>query len=226
MVVWENGDMKKDDYKRFRIKTVAGADDFASLTEMLRRRFSRSLEEGSPLPDLVLIDGGRGQLNVGLTVLAELGLDWVPVVALAKRREEVYRGESLEPLLLDPTSPALHTLQKIRDEAHRFAVTYHKKLRTRRTIQSVLDTIPGVGPAIRTSLLKTLGSARRVRESSVAELAAVPRVTPRLAQRIYDHFHGAREASGPGGEAAGNPDGGPRVLATERQPGAEGGESA
>ena len=102
---------------------------------------------------------------------------------------DLYRGDSLEPLVLDPTSPALHTLQKIRDEAHRFAITYHKKLRSRRTIQSVLDAIPGVGPTIRTSLLKTLGSARRVRESSVAELAAVPKVTPKLAQRIYDHFH-------------------------------------
>jgi len=189
MVVWENGDVKKDDYKRFRIRTVAGADDFASLEEMLRRRFRRSLEQGTPLPDLVLIDGGRGQLNVGLKVLQELGLDYLPVVSLAKQREEVYRGESLHPLVLDPTSPALHTLQKIRDEAHRFAITYHKKLRSRRTIQSVLDAIPGVGPTIRTSLLKTLGSARRVRESSVAELAAVPKVTPKLAQRIYEHFH-------------------------------------
>ena len=199
-VVWENGALKKDDYKRFRIKTVAGADDFASLAEMLRRRFFRSLEQGAPLPDLVLIDGGRGQLNVGLGVLQELGLDWIPVVSLAKQREEVYRGDALEPLILDPTSPALHTLQKIRDEAHRFAITYHKKLRSRRTIQSVLDAIPGVGPTIRTTLLRTLGSARRVRESTVAELAAVPKVTPRLAQRIYDHFH-----AGTGGEGAGDP---------------------
>jgi excinuclease ABC subunit C len=222
MVVWENGDLKKDDYKRFRIRTVAGADDFASLAEMLRRRFARSLEEGTPLPDLVLIDGGRGQLNVGLTVLQDLGLDWVPVVSLAKQREEVYRGDSLEPLRLDPTSPALQALQRIRDEAHRFAVTYHKKLRTRRTIQSVLDAIPGVGATIRTNLLKTLGSARRVRESSVAELAAVPRVTPKLAQRIHDHFHpsGVEAAGGPGREpppAAGR-------LDVERQPGAEGGD--
>ncbi|MBI4246195.1 MAG: excinuclease ABC subunit UvrC, partial [Candidatus Rokubacteria bacterium] len=152
MVVWDNGGMKTDDYKRFRIRTVAGPDDFASLQEMLRRRFARSLEEGSALPDLVLIDGGRGQLNVGLGVLQELGLDWIPVVALAKQREEVYRWDSLEPLRLDPTSPALHTLQKVRDEAHRFAITYHKKLRSRRTIQSVLDAIPGVGPTVRTSL--------------------------------------------------------------------------
>jgi excinuclease ABC subunit C len=218
MVVWENGAMKKDDYKRFRIKTVAGADDFASLEEMLRRRFARSLEEGTALPDLVLIDGGRGQLNVGLAVVQELGLDWIPVVALAKQREEIYRGDALEPLRLDPTSPALQTLQKIRDEAHRFAVTYHKKLRSRRTIQSVLDAIPGVGPTIRTSLLRTLGSAKRVRESSVAELAAVPKVTPKLAQRIYDHFHPAPSAES----------GEPRVdgngLNVERQPGSRGGD--
>ncbi len=129
MVVWENGGMKKDDYKRFRIRTVAGADDFGSLREVLGRRFARALEQGSPLPDLVLIDGGRGQLNVGLAVLQELGLDWIPVVSLAKQQEEVYVGESAQALALDPTSPALHTLQKIRDEAHRFAITYHKKLR-------------------------------------------------------------------------------------------------
>jgi excinuclease ABC subunit C len=190
LVVWENGGLKKDDYKRFRIKTLTGADDFAALREVLTRRFAKALEQGTPLPDLVLIDGGRGQLNVGLTVLQELGLDWIPVVALAKQEEEVYQGDSLQPLVLDPTSPALHTLQKIRDEAHRFAITYHKKLRSKRTLQSVLDAIPGVGPTIRTTLLKTLGSARRVRESSVAELAAVPKVTPKLAQRIFNHFHG------------------------------------
>jgi excinuclease ABC subunit C len=189
MVVWENGGMKKDDYKRFRIRTVAGADDFASLREVLGRRFSRALEEGTPLPDLVLIDGGRGQLNVGVHVLQDMGLDYLPVIALAKQQEEVYRPDSLHPLVLDPTSPALQALQRIRDEAHRFAITYHKTLRARRTIQSVLDTIPGVGPTIRTNLLKTLGSARRVREASVAELASVPKVTPKLAQRLYDHFH-------------------------------------
>jgi excinuclease ABC subunit C len=189
MVVWENGAMKKDDYKRFKVRSVEGADDFASLREVLSRRFGRALELGTVLPDLVLIDGGRGQLNVGLQVVQDLGLDYIPVIALAKQQEEVFQGDSREPLLLDRTSPALHTLQKIRDEAHRFAITYHKKLRHQRTIQSALDAIPGVGPTIRTSLLKTLGSARRVRESSVAELAAVPKVTPRMAQKIYDHFH-------------------------------------
>ncbi len=224
MVVWENGDLKKDDYKRFRIRSVPGADDFASLAEMLRRRFARSLEQGGVLPDLVLLDGGRGQLNVGLQVLQELGLDWIPVVALAKQREEVYRGESAEPLLLDPTSPALHALQRIRDEAHRFAVTYHKKLRTRRTIQSVLDAIPGVGPTIRTSLLKTLGSARRVREASVAELAAVPKVTPKLAQRIHDHFHPPPPA-GPAGAREPEPVAGDSSGGKGRAPGPGGGDS-
>ena len=194
LVVWENGAMKKDDYKRYKIRSVVGADDFASLREMLTRRFTRALEQSSVLPDVVLIDGGRGQLNVGATVLSELGLDDIPVVSLAKQQEEVYRTDALEPLVLDPTAPALQTLQKIRDEAHRFAITYHKTLRAKRTLQSVLDTIPGVGPTIRTSLLKTLGSARRVREASVAELAAVPKVTPKLAQRIYDHFHPAPSA--------------------------------
>jgi excinuclease ABC subunit C len=194
---------------------VAGADDFASLREVLSRRFARALEQGSVLPDLVLIDGGRGQLNVGLAVLQELGLDWLPVISLAKQQEEVYAGDSAQPLILDPTSPALHTLQRVRDEAHRFAITYHKKLRGRRTIQSVLDGIPGVGPTIRTSLLKTLGSARRVREASVAELAAVPKVTPRLAQRIHEFFHppagpsaDTEAAAAPGPPASREPAGG------------------
>ena len=214
MVVWENGSMKKDDYKRYKIRTLEGADDFAAHREVLQRRFGRALEQGSVLPDLVLIDGGRGQLNVGLQVLQELGLDYIPVVALAKQEEEVYAGDSPQPLVLDPTSPALHTLQKIRDESHRFAISYHKKLRSKRTIRSVLDTIPGVGPTIRTSLLKTLGSARRVRESSVAELAAVPKVTPKMAQRIYDHLHAAGEE--PPAAVVG--------YTEQRQPGAEGGE--
>jgi excinuclease ABC subunit C len=207
MVVWENGAMKPDDYKRFRIRTVQGADDFASLQEVLGRRFAKALEEGTVLPDLVLIDGGRGQLNVGLKTLETLGLDYLPVIALAKQQEEVYTAESLQPIVLDRTSPALQTLQKVRDEAHRFAITYHRKLRTRRTIQSVLDAIPGVGPTIRTSLLKTLGSARRVREATVAELAATPKVTPKMAQRIYDYFHPpAAEPASDGAAAPASPE--------------------
>jgi excinuclease ABC subunit C len=196
MVVWEGGDMKKQDYKRFRIRTVPGADDFGMMAEVLRRRFGRALEEGSPLPDLVLLDGGRGQLTAGVRVLEELGLDYLPIVALAKREEEVYHPGSLHPLVLDAASPALHALMRVRDEAHRFAIAYHQRLRDRRTLRSVLDEIPGVGPTLRTNLLRHLGSARRVRTASVAELAAVPRITPKLAQRIHDFFHPPLPATG------------------------------
>jgi len=181
--------MKKDDYKRYKIRTVAGADDFAAMREVLTRRYRRVLEGEGVFPDLILLDGGRGQLSAGMKALEDLGLDYLPIASLAKRAEEVYTPEHLQPLVLDMGSPALQALQKIRDEAHRFAISYHKKLRERRTISSVLDQIPGVGPTVRTSLLKTLGSAKVVREASVAELAAVPKVTPKLAQRIHGFFH-------------------------------------
>ena len=189
MVVWQDGEMKKDDYKRYRIRTVTGTDDFAAMREVLTRRYGRALEGEGLFPDLILLDGGRGQLSAGMKALEDLGLDYLPIASLAKRAEEVYTPEHLQPLVLDMGSPALQALQKIRDEAHRFAITYHKKLRQRRTISSVLDQIPGVGPTVRTSLLKTLGSAKVVRGASVAELAAVPKVTPKLAQRIHDFFH-------------------------------------
>ena len=189
MVVWQGGDMKKDDYKRYKIRTVTGPDDFASMQEVLTRRYAKALEGEGPLPDLILLDGGRGQLGVRVKVLEDLGLDYLPIASLAKRAEEVYTPDRLQPLVLDLGSPALQTLQKIRDEAHRFAITYHKKVRARRTISSELDRIPGVGPSVRTHLLKMLGSARGVRAASVAELAGVPKVTPKLAQRIHDHFH-------------------------------------
>ena len=189
MVVWQDGEMKKDDYKRYKMRTVTGTDDFASMHEVLTRRYGRALEGDGVLPDLVLLDGGRGQLGVGVKALEDLGLDYLPIASLAKRAEEVYLPDRLEPLVLDLGSPGLQALQRIRDEAHRFAITYHKKLRQRRTIASVLDEIPGVGPTLRTSLLKTLGSARDVKAASVAELASVPKVTPKLAKRIHDFFH-------------------------------------
>jgi excinuclease ABC subunit C len=200
MVVWQDGEMKKDDYKRYKIRTVTGTDDFAAMREVLTRRYGRALEGEGVFPDLVLLDGGRGQLHAGMKALEDLGLDYLPIASLAKRAEEVYTPEHLQPLVLDLASPALQTLQKIRDEAHRFAITYHKKLRRRRTISSVLDQIPGVGPTVRTSLLKTLGSAKVVREASVAELAAVPKVTPKLALRIHDFFHPAAPVTEPSAE--------------------------
>src|SRR4030095_8994420 len=189
MVVWQDGDMKKDDYKRYKIRTVTGTDDFASMQEVLTRRYGRALESESVLPDLILLRGGRGgERGAGQKALEDLGLDYIPIAALAKRAEEVYTPDRLQPLVLDMGSPAPQALQKVRDEAHRFAITYHKKLRQRRAIASVLDQIPGVGPTLRTSLLKTLGSAKGVREASVADLASVPKINPKLAQRIYDFF--------------------------------------
>jgi len=203
MVVWQDGEMKKDDYKRYRIRTVTGTDDFAAMHEVVTRRYGKALETDGALPDLVLLDGGRGQLSAGLKALEALGLDYLPMASLAKRAEEVYTPDRLEPLVLELTSPALQALQRIRDEAHRFAITYHKKLRTKRTISSVLDQIPGVGPTLRTSLLRSLGSARAVREASVAQLAAVPKVSPKLAERIHDFFHPAPEPpAAPEGESA------------------------
>jgi excinuclease ABC subunit C len=188
VVVWLDGEMKRDEYKRYRIRTVTGTDDLRAMGEALGRRYGKALETGGALPDLILVDGGRGQVAAGVRALEELGLDYLPIAGLAKRAEEVYTPDRLHPLVLDLGSPALQTLQRVRDEAHRFAITYHKTLRQRRTIRSVLDQIPGVGPARRTNLLRSLGSAKAVREASVAELAAVPKVTPRLAQRIHDFF--------------------------------------
>ena len=161
MVVWQGGDMKKDDYKRYKIRTVTGTDDFASMQEVLTRRYAKALEGEGPLPDLILLDGGRGQLGVGVKVLEDLGLDYLPIASLAKRAEEVYTPDRLQPLVLDLGSPALQTLQKIRDEAHRFAITYHKKVRARRTISSELDRIPGVGPTLRTQPAQDAGLGAR-----------------------------------------------------------------
>ena len=200
MVVWVDGDMKRDEYKRYKIRTVTGTDDFASMQEVLGRRYGKAPETEGVLPDLIVLDGGRGQLNVGIKALEAIGLDYIPIAALAKRAEEVYLPERLQPLVLDMGSPALQALQKMRDEAHRFAITYHKKLRSRRAIASVLDQIPGVGPTLRTSLLRTLGSAKGVRQASVAELASVPKVTPKLAQRIHDFFHPPGGNGEPSGE--------------------------
>ncbi|MCI0546427.1 MAG: excinuclease ABC subunit UvrC [Candidatus Rokubacteria bacterium] len=202
MVVWQEGDLATDEYKRYKIRSVTGTDDFASMHEVVMRRYGKALEGGGPLPDLVLLDGGRGQLRAGHKALEELGLDYLPIAALAKRAEEVYTPDRLHPIVLDLGSPALQVLQRIRDEAHRFAITYHKKLRNKRTLRSVLEQIPGVGPTLRTSLLRTLGSAKGVREASVAELASVPKITPKLAQRIHDHFHPATPAEAPAAGSA------------------------
>ncbi|MEA2538477.1 MAG: excinuclease subunit [Chloroflexota bacterium] len=192
MVVFEDGKPRTGDYRRFRIKTVQGANDFASHQEVLRRRFRRAKagEEGSEeelrwrLPDLVIVDGGRGQVSAAAEVLAELGLDDLPLAGLAKEREELFLPGRSEPILLPATSQALYLVQRLRDEAHRFAITYHRDLRAKASVRSAFDDLPGVGPKRRRALLRVFGSVKRVRDAPVEQIAAVPGIGPAMAARI------------------------------------------
>jgi excinuclease ABC subunit C len=188
MVVLEKGWPRPAHYRRFRIKTVAGADDYAMIRETLMRRFKRaSTGEGSwgVIPDLVLIDGGRGQLNAALGVRKELGLA-VPMASLAKENEEVFTPGNPEPICLPKDSPALHILQRARDEAHRFAVSYHRKLRHKEAVASALDDIPGIGPRRKRALLRRFGSVEAIRQASLEELGQTESITPALVKRITD----------------------------------------
>jgi excinuclease ABC subunit C len=192
MVVFEDGKPRSGEYRRFRIRTVSGPNDFASHQEVLRRRFRRSRagDEGAEeerrwkMPDLVILDGGRGQVSAGQEVLHELGLHDLPLVGLAKEREELFQPGVPNPILLPPTSSALYLVQRIRDEAHRFAITYHRDLRARSAVRSAFDDMPGVGPKRRQALLRVFGSAKRVREAPVEQIAAVPGISRALAERI------------------------------------------
>ncbi len=209
MVVFEDGLPKRSDYRRFRIKEVQGQDDFASMEEMLRRRFTRLLKEHDEAPGsrrrfsyppaLVVLDGGRGQLSVASKVLAELHLQ-IPHVGLAKRLEEVYFPDSPEPLMIPRGSEALFVLQHLRDEAHRFAVSYHREKREKRALASPLDEIPGVGPARKKALLKRFGSLARLQRAEATEIAGTPGVGPELAQLVYERLHGV--ASSPAERAS------------------------
>ena len=198
MVVFEEGRPRTGEYRRFRIKDVVGANDFASHQEVLRRRFKRARtgEEGNEeelrwqLPDLVVIDGGKGQLSAAKEVLDELGLHDLAVVGLAKEREEIFLPEREEPVLLPTTSPALYLMQRLRDEAHRFAITYHRSLRAKAATHSAFDDLPGVGPKRRAALLRVFGSAKRVREAPLEQVAAVPGIGQALAAKIKAGLEG------------------------------------
>lgn len=172
MVCFRDGKPSPRDYRRFRIKTVEGSDDFASMAEVVKRRYRRVAEEGAAAPDLVVIDGGAGQLGAAQAALRAAGTPQIPVVSLAKRLEEVYRADHSRPLLLDRHSPALKLLQAVRDEAHRFALTYNRLLRQRRLQESLLDEIPGIGRKRRIELLRRFGSLRRLRNADAAAIAA------------------------------------------------------
>ena len=191
MVVLEKGLPKLSLYRRFRVKMVAGADDYAMIQEILRRRFKRGIAgEGSwaVMPDLILIDGGKGHLATALEARQELGVDSIPMASLAKENEDVFIPGKPAPVDIAKDSSALHILQRARDEAHRFAISYHQKLRSKRGTASILDDIPGIGPKRKRALLKEFGSIEAVKEASINQLSQVERITPALAQRIKQYL--------------------------------------
>jgi excinuclease ABC subunit C len=187
MVVWEDGAMKKSDYRKFQVKTVTGVDDFASMREVIQRRYKRLQEEKKPFPSLILIDGGLGQLHAAYSALEEIGVTLQPLASIAKREEIIYvYGQENEPVVLDRRSPVLHLMQKIRDESHRFAVTYHRKRRQMRDRDSELLSIPGVGPRTRQRLIEHFGSVRGIRQAAPDALTAV--VNAATAEKIRNYF--------------------------------------
>ncbi len=195
MVVFQAGSPQKSGYRRFRIRDTQGVDDYASMREVLTRRFTY-LREGDEeekkrfarKPDLVLIDGGRGQLNVALSVLRDLHLEYLPVVSLAKKEEEIHIPDHEEPLKLDRRHEGLRLLQRVRDEAHRFAITYHRERRGKKRRRSILADIPGIGPAKERLLLRRFGSVEKIRKASVEEIAQLQGVTGTLARTILEHL--------------------------------------
>jgi excinuclease ABC subunit C len=191
LVVFEGERPKKDEYRKYRIRDVAGPNDVACLKEIVRRRYARVLEEGLAIPDLILVDGGKGQLQAAETALRGLGLTDLAVVSLAKKEEIVFTRKAKSGLRIDRTSPALKLLQRIRDEAHRFAVSFHRRRREKKSFASVLDGIPGLGPMRRTSLLARFRSPKEIEKASEEELAAIigPRLARRLKEEGYDRRH-------------------------------------
>ncbi|MFZ5945738.1 MAG: excinuclease ABC subunit UvrC [Bacillota bacterium] len=198
MVVFEGGRPKKDQYRRFKIKTVEGPNDFASMHEVITRRFKRANEElastngkdkFSTLPDLIIIDGGKGQLSAAREAMGAQGFSHIPTFGLAKKEEWLFVENNPEPIILPRSSKALYLLQRIRDEAHRFAITYHRSLRGKKNLASILDDIPGVGEKRRNSLLKHFGSFKGIQEASVEELLKADGMNTKVAEAIYDYLH-------------------------------------
>jgi excinuclease ABC subunit C len=203
-VVFVDGLPHKDGYRRYKMRESDCGDDYAAMREILRRRVGRLVQD--PAPDLLVLDGGKGQLNAADAVLEDAGVTDIPLAAIAKAREEsagnsrvrrhgglkrekVFLQNVKDPVLLLPDSPALLLLQRVRDESHRFAIQYHRKLRSRRALRSVLDELPGIGPAKRQALLRELGSLQKVTEASEEELARVPKITRGDAALLYHFFH-------------------------------------
>ena len=208
MVVFEDGKPKTSHYRRFKIKTVEGVDDYSSMREVLTRRFKRLSEarkenksNGSAsanvsknsdtwgiIPDLVIIDGGKGHLGAALQVFLELGIDDVPLSSLAKENEELFVPHSPEGIVLPRNSPALFLVQRVRDEAHRFAITFHRQRRSKKSIQSAMDLVPGIGPKRKRMLMRKFGSLKGIREAPLEDIAAVPGMTMRAARALKSHI--------------------------------------
>jgi excinuclease ABC subunit C len=196
MVVWEDGKMKKSDYRKFIIRGEWGNDDFASMKETVERRYRRLQEEKKPFPGLILIDGGIGQLHAASSALEKLEVINQPVASIAKQEEIIYvLGQEDQPIRLDHHSPILHLIQQIRDETHRFAVGFHRQRRTKRTIQTGLENIPGVGPRTAQKLLRNFGSVAQLRSASIEQIAKV--VPKGIAERVAAHLAGATGAASP-----------------------------
>ncbi len=187
MVVFENGTPKKNSYRKYKIQTP-GPDDYAMMREVLERRYTNHMTSDTPEPDLVLVDGGKGQLNIATDVFKSIGMDDVPVIGLAKEFEHVFIPQTPSPLILPKTSEALLLLQRIRDEAHRFAVSYHKKLRSKEIEKSILDSIPGVGNKRKINLLKYFGDVNSIRSASADDIAKVDGISTKLAKDIHDYL--------------------------------------
>ena len=202
MVVMEDGLAKRSDYRRFKIRHQPGQDDFAAMEEALSRRFRRYLEERDEgarkgkrfayPPNLLLVDGGKGQLGVAVRVLEDLGLEEISVASLAKKFEEVYVPGDPEPIRIPRDSEALYLLQQVRDEAHRFAITYHRQLRAKKMTKSVLDDVPGLGPTRRSRLLKEFSSVKRLRELTEPEIVGIPWLPEAVGHALYAQLHGDR----------------------------------
>jgi excinuclease ABC subunit C len=194
MVVFESAKPKKSDYRLFKISSIEGeANDFASMKEVVSRRYSRLLKENKALPDLIIIDGGKAQLNAALEALHELGVENQEIMGLAKKQEEIYLPANPRPLLLSRRSEALFLLQRIRDEAHRFAITFHRKRRAKRALMSNFDTLPGVGKARRRMLIDYFGSFDKLKQAALPEIEAVPGLPKSLAAKVFNALNCATE---------------------------------
>jgi excinuclease ABC subunit C len=198
MVVFENGKPKKSEYRKFIIKSVDGPDDFASMQEVIRRRYTRLKEEGGKLPELIMVDGGKGQLSSAVEILNVIGFENFEIIGLAKRLEEVFFPEHSEPQTIPKTSSSLKLLQHVRDEAHRFAITFHRERRNKRTFTSELSEIKGVGQVTTERLLTALGSVENIKKAEKQDIANV--IGEAKAEIVYNYFR--RENSPDNDESA------------------------